>query len=98
MTTRIGMWSAVASRKHTVVHVFPFDDSNTFMLHGVVALGLRNGANVDVDWAARAQVVKCPDEKYRMQFYQVYLVRTANCIFVPNPHPGHCSHCGKELD
>lgn len=70
------MWSAVASRKHTVHKVFPFsNESNEFMLYGSVALGLRNGAHADVDWAARADIVKSADGKWRMKFYQVYLVR-----------------------
>ncbi|EFY99964.1 hypothetical protein X797_001382 [Metarhizium robertsii] len=74
LATRIGMWSAVASRKHTVHKVFPFsNESNEFMLYGSVALGLRNGAHTDVDWAARADIVKSVDGKWRMKFYQVYL-------------------------
>ncbi|KAK2595292.1 hypothetical protein QQS21_007007 [Conoideocrella luteorostrata] len=73
-TARIGMWSVVASRKHTIYKVFPYSgQSNEFMLYGSVALGLRNGANVDVDWAARAEVAKSEDRKWRMKFYQVYL-------------------------
>lgn len=87
MATRIGMWSAVASRKHTIQKVFPFSIvANEFMLYGSVALGLRNGAEVDVDWAARADIVKSPDGKWRMKFYQVYLVRsnslTRHCIML----------------
>lgn len=74
MNTRIGMWSAVASRRHTVHKVFPSSNSsNEFMLYGSVALGLRSGANIDVDWAARADIVKAADGKWRMKFYQVYL-------------------------
>lgn len=45
------------------------------MLYGSVALGLKNGIDAEVDWAARAQVVKSSsDGKWRMSFYQVYLV------------------------
>ena len=74
-TTRIGMWSVVASRKHTIYKVFPYSNtSSEFMLYGSVALGLRNGTNIDVDWAARADVVKSADGKWRMKFYQVYMV------------------------
>jgi hypothetical protein len=77
MTTRIGMWSVVVSRKHTIYKVFPFSSNATeFMLYGSVALGLRNGANVDVDWAARANIAKSEDGKWRMKFYQVYMVST----------------------
>lgn len=70
------MWSAVASRKHTVHKVFPFsNESNEFMLYGSVAFGLRNGVHADLDWAARADIVKSADGKWRMKYYQVYLVR-----------------------
>jgi hypothetical protein len=45
------------------------------MLYGSVALGLKNGVEAEVEWAARAQVVKSSsDGKWRMSFYQVYLV------------------------
>lgn len=50
------------------------------MLYGSVALGLKNGANAEVDWAARAEMFKSTDdEKYRMKFYQVYLVGQLFC-------------------
>ncbi|GAB0137625.1 hypothetical protein EsDP_00005882 [Epichloe bromicola] len=73
-TTRIGMWSAVSSRRHTIHKIFPFSaQGNEFMLYGSVAMELRNGSNVDVDWAARAEIEKGDDGKWRMKFYQVYL-------------------------
>lgn len=69
------MWSAVSSRRHTIHKVFPFSaQDNEFMLYGSVAMELRNGSNVDVDWAARAEIEKGDDGKWRMKFYQVYLV------------------------
>jgi hypothetical protein len=46
------------------------------MLYGNVALGLKSGAESELEWAGRAEVVKSPnDGKWRMKFYQVYLVR-----------------------
>ena len=46
------------------------------MLYGNVALGLKSGAESELEWAGRAEVVKSSsDGKWRMKFYQVYLVR-----------------------
>ncbi|CAI6084193.1 hypothetical protein V2G26_020211 [Clonostachys chloroleuca] len=82
-TTRHGMWTAVASRKHTIPKIFPFGNgTNEFMLYGSVALGLKNGIDAEVDWAARAQVVKSSsDGKWRMSFYQVYLDTGATAAY-----------------
>lgn len=70
------MWTAVASRRHTVYQIYPFGGgSDQFMLHGVVTLGLRTGATVDVEWAGRAEMARpSGDGKWRMKRYQVYLV------------------------
>ncbi|KAJ6441090.1 DNA polymerase [Purpureocillium lavendulum] len=75
LTARKGMWTVVASRKHTVYKVFPFAaGADEVMIYGSVALGLKNGASVDVDWAARAELVKsAADGRWRMKYYQVYL-------------------------
>ncbi|KFH44064.1 hypothetical protein ACRE_051350 [Hapsidospora chrysogenum ATCC 11550] len=69
------MWTSVASRKHSVPQIFPFgNNANQFMLYGNVALGLKSGAESELEWAGRAEVVKSPsDGKWRMKFYQVYL-------------------------
>lgn len=77
------MWAAVASRKHTVPKIFPFgSNTNEFMLYGTVALGLKNGAESELEWAGRAQLVKSPtDGKWRMKFYQIYLVGIHIMIF-----------------
>ncbi|CAH0044378.1 unnamed protein product [Clonostachys solani] len=82
-TTRHGMWTAVASRKHSIPKIFPFGNgTNEFMLYGSVALGLKNGAEAEVDWAARAEVLKSPsDGKWRMSFYQVYLDTGATAAY-----------------
>lgn len=69
------MWDAVASRKHTLQKVYPFgSDSDEIMLHGSVALELKNGGSADIEWAGRAELEKSADGKYRLKFYQVYLV------------------------
>jgi hypothetical protein len=43
------------------------------MLYGTVKYGLKAGGEKEVDWAARAKLVK-EDGKVKMAFYQVYLV------------------------
>lgn len=70
------MWETVASRKHQVSKVYPFGNgAEEVMLQGQVALGLKNGGSVNVDWAGRTELEKCSsDGKYRMKFYQIYLV------------------------
>jgi len=73
------MWEAVASRKHTLNKVYPFGaGSDEVMLHGSVALQLKNGGSAEIEWAGRAELEKtAADGKYRLKFYQVYLVRTS---------------------
>ncbi|UNI17583.1 hypothetical protein JDV02_003915 [Purpureocillium takamizusanense] len=73
LAVRKGMWTVVSSRRHTVFKVFPFAGADEFMIYGSVALGLKNGAGVDVDWAARAELEKSADGRWRMKYYQVYL-------------------------
>jgi hypothetical protein len=69
------MWDAVASRKHTLQKVYPFGSgSDEVMLYGSVALELKNGGSADIEWAGRAELDKSADGKYRLKFYQVYLV------------------------
>ncbi|KAF5575629.1 uncharacterized protein FTJAE_129 [Fusarium tjaetaba] len=70
-----GMWEAVASRKHTLNKVYPFGaGSDEVMLHGSVALQLKNGGSAEIEWAGRAELEKtAADGKYRLKFYQVYL-------------------------
>lgn len=69
------MWEAVASRKHTLQKVYPFGSgSDEVMLYGSVALELKNGGSADIEWAGRAELEKSADGKYRLKFYQVYLV------------------------
>lgn len=78
------MWAAVDSRKHTVPKIFPFgSDANEFMLYGTVDLGLKNGGSASLEWAGRAQIAKsAEDGKWRMKFYQVYLVSESPSIVV----------------
>lgn len=73
------MWTAVESRKHTVPKIFPFgNNADEFMLYGTVDLGLKNGGSASLEWAGRAKIVKSSgDGKWRMKFYQVYLVSRA---------------------
>lgn len=70
------MWASVVSRKHRVFKVFPFGpDFQEVMIYGTVALDLKSGDSLEFDWAARAELTaSSPDGRYRMKFYQVYLV------------------------
>lgn len=69
------MWDAVSSRKHTLDKVFSFGSgSDKVMLNGTVALELKNGASAEIEWAGRMELEKANDGKYRLKFYQVYLV------------------------
>lgn len=76
---REGMWEHVQSRKHTVQKIFPFGpNSNEVMIYGSVAYDLKAGGRSEVDWAAHAVVQLETDGKWRLGFYQVYLVRLYN--------------------
>jgi hypothetical protein len=74
MELRKGLWSGpVKTRKHTLKQIFPFgDNSKNVMLHGSVDYGLKNGKDVTVEWAARAELTE-EGGKLKMKEYQVYL-------------------------
>lgn len=73
LNMRQGLWAHVSSRQHTISKIFPFGShSQELMIYGVVAYELKNGISATVEWAGRAILVK--DTKWRMSFYQVYLV------------------------
>ena len=68
------MWEKVSSRSHNPIKIFPFGSySDEVMLYGTVKYGLKSGGESEVDWAARAHLVKV-DGKVKMDYYQVYLV------------------------
>ncbi|ETN36207.1 uncharacterized protein HMPREF1541_08484 [Cyphellophora europaea CBS 101466] len=71
---RKGLWSGpIKTRKHHLKQIFPFgDDSKNVMLHGFVDYGLKNGKEVQVEWAGRAVLVE-EEGKLKMKEYQVYL-------------------------
>ena len=82
---RKNMWVHVKSRKHTLAKMFPFGVNATddgkgkveeVMLYGSVEYGLKNGKELHLDWAARAELVGSKDgaEGWKMRRYQVYLV------------------------
>ncbi|ODA77583.1 hypothetical protein RJ55_07212 [Drechmeria coniospora] len=76
LPARMAMWTAVDSRRHTISKIVPFaSGAHEFFIYGVVSLGLKSGGKPDVDWAARAELVKsAADGRWRMKFYQVYLL------------------------
>lgn len=46
---RKGMWTAIQSRLHTPIKVFPFGaDSTELMLYGTVAYGYKDGRKAEV--------------------------------------------------
>lgn len=70
---RKGMWELVASRLHDPVKIFPFGDGGKeVMLYGNVKYTLKDGRKAEVDWAARANLVKEGGD-WKLAFYQVYL-------------------------
>lgn len=73
---RHGLWTHVASRRHTPTQIY-FGGDDEIMLYGGVNYRLKANPDNDVyvPWAGR--VVFAPqkgDEDIKMQFYQVYLV------------------------
>ncbi|KAJ5834863.1 hypothetical protein N7447_000889 [Penicillium robsamsonii] len=75
LTLRHGLWTHVASRRHTPVQIY-FGSDDEIMLYGGVNYRLKADPDNDVyvPWAGR--VVFAPqkgDEDIKMQFYQVYL-------------------------
>ncbi|KAJ9298501.1 hypothetical protein DTO271G3_3468 [Paecilomyces variotii] len=74
LALRHGLWTHVASRKHTPVKIF-FGGENELMLHGKVLYTLKaTGNQVEVPWAGRVEFAF--DEagaNPKMKFYQVYL-------------------------
>jgi hypothetical protein len=72
------MWTHVSSRSHNPIKIFPFGSySDEVMLYGTVKYGLKDGGEREVEWAARAKLVKEGEEgeeKVKLSFYQVYLV------------------------
>ena len=44
------------------------------MLYGTVAYKRKNNSENEVDWAARAHLIRGEDGVIKMDFYQVYLV------------------------
>lgn len=74
LSLRKGLWSGpVVSRLHTLERIYAFgEDGLDVMVYGNVKYGLKNGKEVVVDWAGRAELVE-GKEGVKMKFYQVYL-------------------------
>ncbi|CAP94472.1 hypothetical protein E8E15_003687 [Penicillium rubens] len=75
LTLRHGLWTHVASRRHTPTQIY-FGGDDEIMLYGGVNYRLKADPDneVYVPWAGR--VVFAPqkgDEDIKMRFYQVYL-------------------------
>ncbi|PBP26497.1 60S ribosomal protein L24 [Diplocarpon rosae] len=73
LAIRKGAWALVSSRLHTPSKIFPFGEgADELMLCGSVQYVLRDGRKSEVEWAARANLVKVEGE-WKLSFYQVYL-------------------------
>ena len=72
------MWSAVKARSHNPIKVFPFGaDSEEVMLYGTADFVFKDESKgkASKEWAARAKLRKVSDEEWKLEEYQVYLVR-----------------------
>lgn len=80
LATRKGMWSAIVSRRHSPLKIYPFGaNANEVMLYGTLAMSLKDGRSADVDWAARAVLAE-EKEGWKLAFYQVFSV-SLNLVF-----------------
>lgn len=75
---REAIWAAVATRHHAVGKVYPGGPAGELMLFGTVDYGLKNGKQLQTDWAGR--MVFDPQNTEKMKFYQVYLDATPGVI------------------
>lgn len=69
---REGMWSAVASRKHTYTYYGSPDKPDTYLLEGEVTYGFKAGGEGTVKWVAKAEFEGDGPER-QLRFYQVFL-------------------------
>lgn len=69
---RLGMWSAISSRKHTFRYYSSLDHPNTYLLEGEVVYGFKAGGEGTMKWVAKAEF-KVEGMERRLQFYQVFL-------------------------
>ncbi|KFY96940.1 hypothetical protein V500_02261 [Pseudogymnoascus sp. VKM F-4518 (FW-2643)] len=73
LAARKAMWTAVASRAHKPIKVFPFGHVSTeFMLYGTVSYEMKDGRKSGLDFSARAKMVQI-EKQWKMQDYQVYM-------------------------
>ena len=87
LRTRQAMWSAVSSRKHTPVKIFPFGNgAHEYMLYGVVQYLFKAGEQAEVDWAARVVLAEV-NGIWKMKYYQVYLVSFCQGATLPFLRP-----------
>lgn len=69
---RQGMWSAIASRKHTYTYYSSREKPSTYLLEGMVEYGFKTGGEGTVKWVAKAEFEGEGSER-RLSFYQVFL-------------------------
>ncbi|KAH7392044.1 hypothetical protein DE146DRAFT_128983 [Phaeosphaeria sp. MPI-PUGE-AT-0046c] len=73
LTLRKSLWDKVSARSHNPIKIFPFGSyADEVMLYGTVKYVLKEGGEKEIDWAARAKLVK-EEGKVKMEYYQVYM-------------------------
>ncbi|MCJ1369412.1 hypothetical protein MMC20_000623 [Loxospora ochrophaea] len=76
LALRKAMWEHIAGRSHQPAKLFLLGAgplANEVMLYGTVAYKRKNNSENEVDWAARAHLIRGEDGVIKMDFYQVYL-------------------------
>ena len=80
LSLRQGMWTAISSRSHNPIKIFPFGPNSTeLMIYGTVEYVFKERGTAKKDWAARAVMarggaaVDGVGGGWKMEFYQVYL-------------------------
>lgn len=76
-------WEKVATRKHVVGGIFlsPSKPDEELMLYGTVDYGMKDGTSkLGVEWAARMLLSKNDDGRYKVKWYQVYIVSESRTL------------------
>jgi hypothetical protein len=89
LNLRHGLWTHVASRKHSPQKIY-FGGERELMLYGTVRYVLKAepGREVEVPWAGRVVFDDNEGERLRMKFYQVYLVGLWSLVFASRDGDG----------
>lgn len=84
IASRAQAWAHIASRKHNIIRVFAGDISNPshdIMLQATLELGLKNGKTIELEFAARAEVVEW-EGATKLQSFVVWTVCCAGPVLI----------------